>query len=242
MTNQAFPTVEIEISGRYALFSDPIIRTSGEKFTYPLPTYEALKNIMCSIYWKPTFIWIIDAVRIMNPIHTETKNMLVPKWQGASDRYTQTVLTNVKYQVRAHIEWNYNRPQFEQDRNIAKHMACFNRALKAGGRYPVFLGIREYQCEVKECIFGADEGYYDTMPDTEYGVMLHGITYSSEAYTEHYRHKDSVRLFCPHINKGVIQFPHPADFEKKSDMGISIQIVNPRAFERNFPNKKEATI
>ena len=40
-----------------------------------IPTYEALKGITESIYWKPTIIWIIDAVRVMNPIQTETKGI-----------------------------------------------------------------------------------------------------------------------------------------------------------------------
>ena len=53
-------TVEFEVTGEYALFSDPITRVGGEKFTYQVPTYEALKGILQSVYWKPTLIWIID--------------------------------------------------------------------------------------------------------------------------------------------------------------------------------------
>ena len=37
-------TVEFEVSGEYALFSDPITRVGGEKFTYMIPTYEAIKE------------------------------------------------------------------------------------------------------------------------------------------------------------------------------------------------------
>ena len=66
-------TVEFEVTGDYALFSDPIMRVGGEKFTLQVPTYEALKGIAASVYWKPTFIWVIDEVRVMNPIQTEVK-------------------------------------------------------------------------------------------------------------------------------------------------------------------------
>lgn len=59
-------TVEFEVTGEYALFADPITRVGGEKCTYQIPTYEALKGILQSVYWKPTIIWIIDEVRIMN--------------------------------------------------------------------------------------------------------------------------------------------------------------------------------
>ena len=58
-------TVEFEVAGDYALFSDPITRVGGEKFTYQIPTYEALKGILQSCYWKPTFIWIIDPVNLL---------------------------------------------------------------------------------------------------------------------------------------------------------------------------------
>jgi CRISPR-associated Cas5-like protein len=40
--------VEFLVYGDYALFSDPITRVGGEKSTYQIPTYEALKGIMSS--------------------------------------------------------------------------------------------------------------------------------------------------------------------------------------------------
>lgn len=36
--------VEFEVYGDYALFSDPIMRVGGEKCSYQVPTYEALKR------------------------------------------------------------------------------------------------------------------------------------------------------------------------------------------------------
>ena len=60
-------TIEYKVYGKYALFTDPLTKIGGEKFTYQIPTYEALKGITESIYWKPTFVWIIDDVRVMNP-------------------------------------------------------------------------------------------------------------------------------------------------------------------------------
>ena len=68
-------TIEFEVCGDYALFSDVLTRPSGEKCTYDIPTYEAIKGIVHSIYFKPTILWKVDAVRIMNPIRTERKGM-----------------------------------------------------------------------------------------------------------------------------------------------------------------------
>ena len=49
-------TIEYEVYGDYALFSDPVMRVGGEKSSYSIPTYEAVKGITESIYWKPTFL------------------------------------------------------------------------------------------------------------------------------------------------------------------------------------------
>ena len=64
-------SVEFLVTGDYALFADPIMRVGGEKCSYQVPTYEALKGILSSVYWKPTLIWYIAAVRVMRPIQTE---------------------------------------------------------------------------------------------------------------------------------------------------------------------------
>lgn len=68
-------TVQFKVYGKYALFSDPITRPGGEKISYQVPTYQAIKGITESIYWKPTFIWYVDKIRIMKRIQTESKGV-----------------------------------------------------------------------------------------------------------------------------------------------------------------------
>lgn len=113
--------VEFQVTGDYALFSDPILRVGGEKCSYQVPTYEALKGILQSVYWKPTIIWVIDAVRVMHPIQMETKGMRPIKYSGGNDLSYYTYLKDCCYQVRAHFEWNENRPELAADRNENKH-------------------------------------------------------------------------------------------------------------------------
>ena len=110
-------TIEYEVYGDYALFSDPVMRVGGEKSSYSIPTYEAVKGITESIYWKPTFRWIIDEIRVMNRIQTETKGVRPIAYNGGNDLSYYTYLKNVRYQVRAHFEFNLNHPELEQDRN-----------------------------------------------------------------------------------------------------------------------------
>ena len=71
-------SIEYEVSGRYALFSEAATRVGGEKFSYQVPTYQALKGITESIYWKPTFMWVIDAVRVMNRVLIQDNVLHIP--------------------------------------------------------------------------------------------------------------------------------------------------------------------
>ena len=201
--------VEFQVSGDYALFSDPIMRVGGEKCTYQVPTYEALKGILHSVYWKPTIIWVIDAVRVMNPIQMETKGIRPIKYRGGNDLSYYTYLKDCRYQVRAHFEWNENRPELEADRNENKHHEIAKKMIRKGGRRDVFLGTRECQGYVEPCVFGEGSGAYDETDELAFGLMYHGITYTDEAYSEDTRGKMTVRLWSPVMKRGVITFLPP---------------------------------
>jgi CRISPR-associated protein Cas5d len=206
-------TVEFEVSGDYALFSEPVTRVGGEKFSYQVPTYEALKGILQSIYWKPTLIWIIDEVRVMNPIQTETKGIRTLKYykdkKGQNSLSYYTYLKDCCYQVRAHFIWNENRPELECDRNENKHHNIAKRMIEKGGRRDIFLGTRECQGYVKPCVFGEGKGAYDDIEELNFGMMYHGITYADEAYSEETRGNLSVRLWKVVMRKGIIEFLPP---------------------------------
>lgn len=208
--------VEFEVWGDYALFSDPITRVGGEKFTYQVPTYEALKGVLQSVFWKPTFIWVIDSVRVMNQIQTETKGIRPIKYQhGAketpNDLSYYTYLKDCRYQVRAHFIWNENRPELAVDRNENKHHNMAKRMIARGGRRDVFLGTRECQAYVQPCVFGEGQGAYDNTPQLDFGTMYHGITYADEAYSEETKGRMTVRLWHAVMQQGVIDFLPPQE-------------------------------
>lgn len=203
--------VEFQVTGTYGLFSDPVTRVGGEKSTYQVPTYEALKGILSSCYWKPSLIWYIDAVRIMNQIQTEVKGVRPIKYSGGNDLSYYTYLKNCRYQVRAHFEWNDNRPELTQDWLENKHHQIALRSIEKGGRRDVFLGTRECQGYVEPCVFGEGEGAYDDLPELSFGTMYHGITYPDEAYSEETRDKLTVRFWNPVMKNGIIRFPRPEE-------------------------------
>lgn len=201
--------VEFEVYGDYALFSDPIMRVGGEKCTYQVPTYEALKGILSSVYWKPTIVWIIDKVRVMNPIQTEVKGIRPIKYTGGNDLSFYTYLKNCRYQVMAHFEWNENRPELIGDRNENKHHCIAKRMIEKGGRRDIFLGTRECQGYVVPCKFGEGEGNYDNIQELAFGLMYHGITYADEAFSEETKNCMTARFWYPKMQNGVINFLRP---------------------------------
>lgn len=216
--------ISFELFGRYALFSDPITRIGGEAFSYPLPTYQALKGVCESVFWKPTITWHVDAVRVMEPIRTESKGVRPIKYATpANDLAYHTYLTNVRYQVKAHFEWNTQREDLAPDRNEHKHYWIAKRSLEKGGRRDVFLGTRECQAYVLPCEFGEGPGYYDNTEELTFGLMVHGLTYADEQNEQ----KLSVRLWQPVMKRGVVEFVRPEDCPIKRDL----RGQRPEAFE-----------
>ncbi|MEG1583952.1 MAG: type I-C CRISPR-associated protein Cas5c, partial [Anaerovorax sp.] len=78
-----------------------------------IPTYQALKGILESVYWKPTIIWKIDEARVMNPIRTQSQGIRPINYGGGNSLSIYTYLADVSYQVKAHFEFNLNRPELE---------------------------------------------------------------------------------------------------------------------------------
>jgi CRISPR-associated protein Cas5d len=174
--------MEFKVWGKFALFTDPITKLGGEKCSYQIPTYEAVKGITESIYWKPTFIWVIDKVRVMKSMEMETKGVRTLKYRGGNGGlYYYTYLKDVEYQVQAHFKWNENMPELKKDQNDGKHFAIAERSLKKGGRRDIFLGTRECQGYVEPCKFGESGGYYDNDKNLlSFDSMFYNFGYPNE--------------------------------------------------------------
>lgn len=217
-------SLSFTVRGRYALFTDPLTRIGGEKCSYHIPTYEAIKGITESIYWKPTFTWVIDRVRIMNSIRTEAKNMKpinisgiypsmkdpkIKKQEPFNTLATYTYLSVVEYQVVAHFEWNLHRDDLKHDRQEGKHFEVAKRMLKKGGRRDIFLGTRECQGYVEPCEFGSGVGSHDDAGELGYGLMFHGFDYP-DTIGKPELHS---RFWHAVVRNGIIDYPHPTNPE-----------------------------
>lgn len=216
-------SIEFEVYAPYALFTDPLTKMGGEKMTYNVPTYQALKGIVESIYWKPTIMFIIDEIRIMNQIKMESKGIRPIEYGGGNTLANYTYLKDVRYQVKAHFIFNPNRPDMAFDRNEHKHHNILKRSLQAGGRRDIFLGSRECQGYVEPCAFGSDEGYYDHLEEMHLGTMVHGINYPDETG----RNQMEVRLWNPVMKNGIIRFRSP---DECTNVRV-LQEMEPKTFD-----------
>ncbi len=220
--------ITFRLTGRYALFTDPLTRIGGEKCSYHVPTYEALKGVAKSIYWKPTFIWFIDKVRVMRPMRTQTKGVKPLDYGGGNSLAIYTFLADVEYRVQAHFEWNKHRPELERDRIDGKHFEIARRSLEHGGRQDIFLGTRDCQGYVEPCRFEEGQGQYDGLDELAFGLMFHGFDYPDETGENVLRS----RFWRPVMRHGIIEFPRP----ETCDIRKNVRPMTPKPFDkgRNF--------
>lgn len=201
--------IAFRLWGKYGLFTDPVTKMGGEKSSYPIPTYQALKGIVESIYWKPTLTYIIDEVRVIHPIRMESKGVrpLVYNDGTSSNLAYYSYLKDPCYEVKVHFIFNAQRPDLKKDYNENKHYEILKRSLERGGRRDIFLGSRECQGYVEPCRYGELTGAYDEVEIIEFGLMFHGFNYPDETGKEEWE----ARLWHPKMEKGIVKFISPKD-------------------------------
>lgn len=218
--------LSFKVYGEYGLFTDPITKMGGEKMTYQVPTYQALKGITESIYWKPSIIYYIDEVRVMNTIQMEAKGIRPMKYNdsNASDLAYYTYLKKPCYEVKVHFEFNQHRPDLKGDWNEDKHFQILKRSIQAGGRRDIFIGTRECQGYVEPVVFGKAQGAYDDYGgELHFGTMVHGLSYPDETGKDEL----AVRLWQPKMKKGMIKFDRP----EKCSLVRPLRTMTARSFD-----------
>lgn len=218
-------SITFKVTGKYALFTNPITKIGGEKSTLMIPTYQALKGICESIYWKPSIIWYIDKVKIVNKIRTESKGIRPIKYNGGNDLARYLYLRDVCYIVTAHFEFNMNRPELKNDHNENKHYFITKRSLEKGGRRDIFLGTRECQGYVEEANFDDEISSYDDLEEMDFGMQYHSISYPDE----NDNNKLITKFWYPKMIKGVISYCRPEKCPKE----VVIREEIPKKFDEN---------
>ncbi|GBD95151.1 CRISPR-associated protein [bacterium BMS3Abin06] len=162
-------------------------------------------GILSSVYWKPTIVWIIDRVRVMNRIRTQTRSAKPVEYGGGNSLAIYTYLADVEYQIQAHFEWNLHREDMANDRNENKHFFVAKRMIDKGGRRDIFLGARECQGYVEPCRFGDGKSDYDDYGNIAFDLMFHGFDYPDELGKDELH----ARFWRPTMIDGKIDFIRP---------------------------------
>ncbi len=239
----------MKVFGEYALFTDPMTKGGGEKFTYQVPTYQAIKGIVEACYWKPSLYYVIDSIKIINPIKTETKGILSPMKNGKKDLNYNTYLKDVEYLIKYHFRWNDNRLDLSYDRNEKKHEQILLRSMQRGGRRDLFLGTREcigHIERIRKSDFENTKTYYEG-ESISLGIMFHSFTYPDEAYDKETKGLLTSNFWSTVMVDGKIDFIEPKECTIKHNLGnYSIKNFDPTNFmgvdEEFYIYEKEGVI
>lgn len=186
--------IRVRVAGQFACFTRP--ETKVERFTYPVMTPSAARNILDAICWRPEMRWIITHVTVLKPIRTisvlrnEVQRKLSPaevkKWmrdpaqfeplmagagQGtdATPRNT-TLLRDVAYWIDAYPHVFVD----SADNPPAKYVAMMQRRVEKGQCFQrPYLGCREFAAEFSPPL-PDDKPIEDSM---EIGRMLYDIAF-----------------------------------------------------------------
>lgn len=218
--------------GDYALFTDPLTKIGGEKMTYQLPTVSALIGVVESIYYKPSIRWIIDEVKIINPIEMESKAVRPINYSGGNTLAQYTYLVKPVYAVKAHFEFNHNRQDLKSDFNEHKHFAIAKRSLNKGGRRDIFLGTRECQAYVEPCDFDGLVGHYDNV-SLQFSPMLHSLYYPSQSGNDYLE----ALFWTPKMENGVLKIINQEDCTMRKK--ISNYAIKPFEIGKNMQSVDE---
>ena len=188
--------IQIEVWGKYALFSRPEMKT--ERVSYDVITPSAARGLIEAVYWHPGLKWVIDSIYVCNPIrftnirrNEVSKKILAsavndamngknaPLYINTSEAIQQRaslVLTDVRYVISVHFEVT---PKASASDTPEKFYAMTCERLKGGKNFmQPYFGCREFPANVR--LF---EGDLPALPEElagtrDLGYMLYDMDYS----------------------------------------------------------------
>ena len=161
-------TVKVKISGPFACFTRP--ETKVERFSYPVMTPSAARNILDAICWRPEMRWVVTSIAVLkcikfisvlrNEVQSKVAPGAVKQWMSDPSTYTplaagagadtegtprnSVLLRDVSYLVEAYpLVFNTSG-----DNTPAKYVAMLQRRVEKGQCYhQPSLGCREFAAD-----------------------------------------------------------------------------------------------
>jgi len=231
--------IKLRVWGDYAAFNRPEMKV--ERVSYDVMTPSAARGVLTAIYWKPEMRWIIDEIRVLNPIrYTQVRrNEISCKISKGSvsgamkagrgqlgiavDEYRQqraaSILRDVSYGIRAHIEVVRIEKLGDQvnGNSEAKHLEMFKRRATRGQYFHhPYLGVREFPASF-ELVENLPPGSTELAGTRDLGYMLHDLVYIPEKKgtvvdaNSGERCRAEPRFFRATLTDGILQVPDLAE-------------------------------
>lgn len=211
--------IKLHVWGDLACFTRPEMKV--ERVSYDVMTPSAARGIVEAVYWKPEIRWVIDRLRVLNPVRFTSLrrnevgakipidgpkgvSKAMKEGHGNLGLYVEAerqqraalLLRDVAYVIEAHFEIVGGEP------NAGKHLDQFNRRARAGQCFTrPYLGCREFAADF-ELVEGNLPAELDRLPagqrDRDFGWMLHDIDF---------RNGRQPRFFHAVMSDGAIDVP-----------------------------------
>ena len=191
--------IQIEVWGKYALFSRPEMKT--ERVSYDVITPSAARGLIEAVYWHPGLRWVIDSIYVCNPIRftnirrnevsqkisaSNVREVMngknIPLYINTSEAIQQRaslVLTDVRYVISAHFELTEKANATDTPEKFYA-MTC--ERLKGGKNFmQPYFGCREFTANIRlfeETLPAPPE---ELLGKRDLGYMLYDMDYSNPA-------------------------------------------------------------
>lgn len=191
------PSVRVRVAGDYACFTRP--ETKVERFSYPVITPSAARNVLDSICWRPQMRWIVTRITVLKPIRfmsvlrNEVQSKVAPasvkKWMRSPGEFTPivagagqdtdgtprntTLLRDVAYWIDAYpLVFDGSG-----DNTPTKYVEMMMRRVEKGQCFNrPYLGCREFAAEFSL----PREGERPIEDSLDIGRMLYDIVFRSD--------------------------------------------------------------
>ena len=209
-TDFPHPDLAFEVSGPFACWTRPDLKT--ERVSYPVPTPSGARGVVEAVFWKPEVSVLVRRIEVLNPVRwaritrNEVTNIVTDDWltkartdprhrfDAAVERDQRSTLLLSKVRYRIHFQYVV-RPHGTEP--AAKYRDQFRRRVERGACYSQpFLGTREFSAA-----FGpATDDPPQPLLDLEPFVMLHSIEYAD-------RGQETYSWFLAEVRGGVLDIP-----------------------------------
>lgn len=207
--------IRLHCWGEFACFTRPEMKV--ERVSYDVMTPSAARGILEAIYWKPEIRWVVDRIRVLNPIQFTSirRNEVSEKISSRNAESTMKtgkgnlglyvdearqqratlLLRDVGYVIEAHFELLSGEP------NEGKHLDQFQRRARIGQCFTrPFFGCREFVADFR--LLETEDDLPPVNPalsgERDLGWMLQDIDFA--------RNKEP-RFFRATMMNGVIEIP-----------------------------------